>query len=156
MLRRLGWLIGLIIRSLQAKKLPDAKPHPAEVQPVVMLDSQSKVRECPFLTLFKACPVRIRPCRTPVRHWYEGIFPVSVLPSVQEIAIYIHRFHNLDLFQQGWYQLKLTVRWDTDEYAPVRTPARVVQYEGNLVKLLFFLLMLPLRHKIRNQVILNL
>ncbi|KAL1163848.1 hypothetical protein V6Z11_A06G030800 [Gossypium hirsutum] len=88
MLRRLGWLIGLIIRSLQAKKLPDAKPHPAEVQPVVMLDS--------------------------------------------EIAIYIHRFHNLDLFQQGWYQLKLTVRWDTDEYAPVGTPARVVQYEGNL------------------------
>ncbi|MBA0777165.1 hypothetical protein Gotri_005220, partial [Gossypium trilobum] len=50
--------------------------------------------------------------------------------SVQEIAIYIHRFHNLDLFQQGWYQLKLTVRWDNDEYAPVGTPARVVQYEA--------------------------
>ncbi|KAK5824055.1 uncharacterized protein LOC108457024 isoform X1 [Gossypium arboreum] len=88
MLRRLGWLIGLNSRSAQAKKLPDAKPHPAEVQPVVMLD------------------------------------------SVQEIAIYIHRFHNLDLFQQGWYQLKLTVRWDNDEYAPVGTPARVVQYEA--------------------------
>ncbi|KAB2076280.1 hypothetical protein ES319_A06G031000v1 [Gossypium barbadense] len=88
MLRRLGWLIGLTNRSAQAKKLPDAKPHPAEVQPVVMLD------------------------------------------SVQEIAIYIHRFHNLDLFQQGWYQLKLTVRWDNDEYAPVGTPARVVQYEA--------------------------
>ncbi|TYI21340.1 hypothetical protein ES332_A06G031800v1 [Gossypium tomentosum] len=88
MLRRLGWLIGLNNRSAQAKKLPDAKPHPAEVQPVVMLD------------------------------------------SVQEIAIYIHRFHNLDLFQQGWYQLKLTVRWDNDEYAPVGTPARVVQYEA--------------------------
>ncbi|PPR84668.1 hypothetical protein GOBAR_AA36041 [Gossypium barbadense] len=88
MLRRLGWLIGLNNRSVQAKKLPDAKPHPAEVQPVVMLD------------------------------------------SVQEIAIYIHRFHNLDLFQQGWYQLKLTVRWDNDEYAPVGTPARVVQYEA--------------------------
>ncbi|KAA3476570.1 protein FAM135B-like protein [Gossypium australe] len=79
MLRRLGWLIGLNIRSVQAKKLPDAKPHPAEVQPVVMLD------------------------------------------SVQEIAIYIHRFHNLDLFRQGW---------DNDEYAPVGTPARVVQYEA--------------------------
>ncbi|MBA0868395.1 hypothetical protein Goshw_012819 [Gossypium schwendimanii] len=88
MLRRLGWLIGLNNRSVQAKKLPDAKPHPAEVQPVVMLD------------------------------------------SVQEIAIYIHRFHNLDLFQQGWYQLKLTVRWDNDEYGPVGTPARVVQYEA--------------------------
>ncbi|TYI75801.1 hypothetical protein E1A91_D06G032100v1 [Gossypium mustelinum] len=88
MLRRLGWLIGLNNRSVQVKKLPDAMPHPAEVQPVVMLD------------------------------------------SVQEIAIYIHRFHNLDLFQQGFYQLKLTVRWDNDEYAPVGTPARVVQYEA--------------------------
>ncbi|PPR84672.1 hypothetical protein GOBAR_AA36045 [Gossypium barbadense] len=77
MLRRLGWLIGLNDSSVQAKKLPDAKPHPAE-----------------------------------------------------EIAIYIHRFHNLDLFQQGWYQLKLTVRWDNDEYAPVRAPTRVVQYEA--------------------------
>ncbi|PPE01246.1 hypothetical protein GOBAR_DD01740 [Gossypium barbadense] len=50
--------------------------------------------------------------------------------DVLEIAIYIHRFHNLDLFQQGWYQLKLTVRWDNDEYAPVRAPTRVVQYEA--------------------------
>ncbi|TYI75795.1 hypothetical protein E1A91_D06G031700v1, partial [Gossypium mustelinum] len=29
-----------------------------------------------------------------------------------------------------WYQLKLTVRWDNDEYAPVGTPTRVVQYEA--------------------------
>lgn len=27
--------------------------------------------------------------------------PVAMLDAVQEIAIYIHRFHNLDLFQQG-------------------------------------------------------
>ena len=60
MLRRLGWLIGLNNRGGQVKKLPDAKPHPAKVQPVVMLD------------------------------------------TVQEIAIYIHRFHNLDLFHQGY------------------------------------------------------
>ncbi|XVF39715.1 hypothetical protein PTKIN_Ptkin01aG0055400 [Pterospermum kingtungense] len=92
MLRRLGWLIGLNNKSVQAKKLPDAKPHPAKVQPVVMLD------------------------------------------TVQEIAIYIHRFHNLDLFQQGWYQLKITMRWDSKDNASVGTPARVVQYEApNLV-----------------------
>ncbi|XWS25444.1 hypothetical protein CRYUN_Cryun27aG0068900 [Craigia yunnanensis] len=88
MLRRFGWLIGLNNRGGQAKKLPDAKPHPAKVQPVVMLD------------------------------------------TVQEIAIYIHRFHNLDLFQQGWYQLKITMRWDNDEHASVGTPARVMQYEA--------------------------
>ncbi|XVF36505.1 hypothetical protein REPUB_Repub19eG0064000 [Reevesia pubescens] len=88
MLRRLGWLIGLNNKSVQAKKLPDAKPPSAKVQPVVMLD------------------------------------------TVQEIAVYIHRFHNLDLFQQGWYQLKITMRWDNDEYASIGTPARVVQYEA--------------------------
>ncbi|KAK6245850.1 hypothetical protein SCA6_008940 [Theobroma cacao] len=88
MLRRLGWLIGLNNKSGQAKKLPDAKPLLAKVQPAVMLD------------------------------------------TVQEIAIYIHRFHNLDLFQQGWYQLKITMRWDDDEHDSVATPARVVQYEA--------------------------
>ncbi|XP_022768567.1 protein FAM135A-like isoform X3 [Durio zibethinus] len=88
MLRRLGWLIGFNNRVGQAKKLPDAKPDPAKVQPVVMLD------------------------------------------TVQEIAIYIHRFHNLDLFQQGWYQLKISMRWDNDEHASVGTPSRVMQYEA--------------------------
>ncbi|XP_022772974.1 protein FAM135B-like isoform X3 [Durio zibethinus] len=88
MLRRLGWLIGLNNKGGQAKRLPDAKPPPAKVQPVVMLDTR------------------------------------------QEIAIYIHRFHNLDLFQQGWYQLKITMRWDNDEHASVGMPARVMQYEA--------------------------
>ena len=60
MLRRIGWLVGLNNKVGQAKKLPDAKPQPADRQPEVMLD------------------------------------------TVQEIAIYIHRFHNLDLFQQGY------------------------------------------------------
>ncbi|CAI0401591.1 unnamed protein product [Linum tenue] len=50
--------------------------------------------------------------------------------TVQEIAIYIHRFHNLDLFQQGWYQIKITMRWEDDEITTVATPARVVQYEA--------------------------
>lgn len=60
MFRRLGWFIGLNYTSWSTKRLPDAKPHPARVKPVAMLD------------------------------------------TVQEIAIYIHRFHNLDLFQQGY------------------------------------------------------
>lgn len=30
------------------------------------------------------------------------IKPIAMLDTVQEIAIYIHRFHNLDLFQQGY------------------------------------------------------
>ncbi|GMJ02539.1 hypothetical protein like AT1G58350 [Hibiscus trionum] len=88
MLRRLGWLIGWNNRVEQAKKLPDAKPQPAKVQPAVMLD------------------------------------------TVQEIAIYIDRFHNLDLFQQGWYRLKITMRWENDQYTSIGAPSRVMQYEA--------------------------
>uniref|UniRef100_A0A7N2RF62 DUF676 domain-containing protein n=1 Tax=Quercus lobata TaxID=97700 RepID=A0A7N2RF62_QUELO len=87
MYRHLGWFIGLKYRTWSAKRLPDAKPHPARVKPVAMLD------------------------------------------TAQEIAIYIHRFHNLDLFQQGWYQIKITLRWEDDDYTSLGTPARVVQYE---------------------------
>nr|GMC48306.1 protein FAM135B-like isoform X1 [Ipomoea batatas] len=54
----------------------------------------------------------------------------SMLDAVYEIAIYIHRFHNLDLFQQGWYQIKITMRWEDGEYESVGTPSRVVQYEA--------------------------
>ncbi|KAK9288972.1 hypothetical protein L1049_017443 [Liquidambar formosana] len=53
-----------------------------------------------------------------------------MLETVQEIAIYIHRFHNLDLFQQGWYQIKISMRWEDSEYTSPGTPARVVQYEA--------------------------
>ncbi|XP_057849810.1 uncharacterized protein LOC131060560 isoform X2 [Cryptomeria japonica] len=55
----------------------------------------------------------------------------SLVPeALHEIAVYIHRFHNLDLFQQGWYQLKVSMRWEgSDEVAP-GFPARVVQYEA--------------------------
>jgi hypothetical protein len=60
MFRHLGWFVGLNYKGQSTKRLPDAKPHPARVKPVTMLD------------------------------------------TVQEIAIYIHRFHNLDLFQQGY------------------------------------------------------
>ncbi|KAL2963090.1 hypothetical protein AAZX31_17G181500 [Glycine max] len=55
---------------------------------------------------------------------------VAMFEAVQEIAIYIHRFHNLDLFQQGWYQIKITMRWEDDEDVSFGIPARVVQYEA--------------------------
>eukprot|EP00897_Mesotaenium_endlicherianum_P004677 jgi/Mesen1/4237/ME000022S03524 len=46
-----------------------------------------------------------------------------------EVAVYIHNFHNLDLFQQGWYGIKVTCQWEREE-APRRTgiPSRVTQY----------------------------
>lgn len=53
-----------------------------------------------------------------------------MLEAIHEIAIYIHRFHNLDLFQQGWYQIKVTMRWEDENSGSLGTPARVVQYEA--------------------------
>ncbi|EEF34216.1 conserved hypothetical protein [Ricinus communis] len=66
-----------------------------------------------------------KPCQA------KKIQPIAMLDTVQEIAIYIHRFHNLDLFQQGWYQIKISVRWEDSEYTSVGTPARVVQYDSH-------------------------
>ncbi|KAF1865381.1 hypothetical protein Lal_00004755 [Lupinus albus] len=57
--------------------------------------------------------------------------PVAMFESVHQIGVYLHRFHNLDLFRQGWYQLKITIRWeDSEEDIPQGIPARVVQYEA--------------------------
>ncbi|WVZ19315.1 hypothetical protein V8G54_006637 [Vigna mungo] len=53
----------------------------------------------------------------------------ATLETVQEIAVYLHRFHNLDLFKQGWYQIKITVRWEDSENVCFGIPASVVQYE---------------------------
>ncbi|CAA7396890.1 unnamed protein product [Spirodela intermedia] len=55
--------------------------------------------------------------------------PPAMLETVHEVAVYIHRFHNLDLFQQGWYQIRVTMRWEDDSRCSPATPARVVQYE---------------------------
>ncbi|RYR24319.1 hypothetical protein Ahy_B02g057816 [Arachis hypogaea] len=30
---------------------------------------------------------------------------LPVLDNVHEVAVYIHRFHNLDLFEQGWVKI---------------------------------------------------
>lgn len=42
-----------------------------------------------------------------------------------------------------WYQIKITLRWEDDDYTSLGTPARVVQYEGVLfvLKWLFSLLL---------------
>uniref|UniRef100_A0A0E0R4N8 DUF676 domain-containing protein n=1 Tax=Oryza rufipogon TaxID=4529 RepID=A0A0E0R4N8_ORYRU len=53
----------------------------------------------------------------------------AVMETAHEVAIYIDRFHNLDLFQQGWYRLKISAAWEEDEYRAPVSPARVVQYE---------------------------
>ncbi|KAM0836784.1 hypothetical protein ACQ4PT_062065 [Festuca glaucescens] len=58
--------------------------------------------------------------------------PPEVMETVHEVAVYIHRFHNLDLFQQGWYQMKISATWEegaTGGKTPA-SPARVVQYEA--------------------------
>ncbi|KAF8377185.1 hypothetical protein HHK36_030558 [Tetracentron sinense] len=49
-----------------------------------------------------------------------GSFKPAMLETVQEIAIYIHR----------WYQIKITMRWEDSSYTSPGTPARVVQYEA--------------------------
>ncbi|XP_019441037.1 PREDICTED: protein FAM135B-like isoform X2 [Lupinus angustifolius] len=66
---------------------------------------------------------------------------LPVLDAVHEVAVYIHRFHNLDLFEQGWYKIKVTMRWEEGEDSHPGIPARVVQYEvpevgsGNLCRI---------------------
>ncbi|VAI15358.1 unnamed protein product [Triticum turgidum subsp. durum] len=58
--------------------------------------------------------------------------PPDVMETVHEVAVYIHRFHNLDLFQQGWYQMKISAMWEEAESGSKTpaSPARVVQYEA--------------------------
>ncbi|OIW11799.1 hypothetical protein TanjilG_21133 [Lupinus angustifolius] len=57
---------------------------------------------------------------------------LPVLDVVHEVVVYIHRFHNLDLFEQGWYKIKVTMRWEEGEDSHPGIPARVVQYEGDI------------------------
>ncbi|CAN6349060.1 unnamed protein product [Urochloa humidicola] len=57
--------------------------------------------------------------------------PPDVMETVHEVAIYIHRFHNLDLFQQGWYQMKISAMWEESGNKTPASPARVVQYEAS-------------------------
>ncbi|KAK4271109.1 hypothetical protein QN277_019849 [Acacia crassicarpa] len=52
------------------------------------------------------------------------------MDAVHEVAIYVHRFHNLDLFAKGWYKIKITMRWENNVNCYSGIPARVVQYEA--------------------------
>nr|XP_007159043.1 hypothetical protein PHAVU_002G203900g [Phaseolus vulgaris]ESW31037.1 hypothetical protein PHAVU_002G203900g [Phaseolus vulgaris] len=69
-----------------------------------------------------------------VEHQHPGSARPNQLPvldAVHEVAIYIHRFHNLDLFEQGWYKIKITMKREDGEDSYPGIPARVVQYEGD-------------------------
>eukprot|EP00850_Spirogloea_muscicola_P000316 SM000001S04718 [mRNA] locus=s1:1835532:1841174:- [translate_table: standard] len=43
-----------------------------------------------------------------------------------ELGVYLHHFHNLDLFQQGWYAIRVTSFWESSQQPGF--PSRVVQY----------------------------
>uniref|UniRef100_A0A1J3IMM7 DUF676 domain-containing protein n=1 Tax=Noccaea caerulescens TaxID=107243 RepID=A0A1J3IMM7_NOCCA len=74
---------------------------------------------------------RIRqPKALDARPYLSRVKPVLMVDTVQEIAIYIHRFHNLDLFQQGWYQIKISMKWEDGDNNSCGIPSRVVQYEA--------------------------
>ncbi|KAM3397544.1 hypothetical protein P3S68_001056 [Capsicum galapagoense] len=56
-----------------------------------------------------------------------------MLEAAHDISIYIHGFHNLDLFQQGWYHIKITMRWEDGDNGLLGTPSRILQYEASRV-----------------------
>ncbi|KAF7048282.1 hypothetical protein CFC21_057076 [Triticum aestivum] len=52
------------------------------------------------------------------------------METAHEVAIYIDRFHNLDLYHQGWYRMKISAAWEQDDGRAPVSPARVAQYEA--------------------------
>ncbi|KAK9668947.1 hypothetical protein RND81_13G097900 [Saponaria officinalis] len=57
-------------------------------------------------------------------------FKPAMLDTYHEVGVYIHRFHNLDLFQQGWYQIKITMKWEHGDNTVIGIPSKIVQYEA--------------------------
>ncbi|KAH1242658.1 Nucleoside diphosphate kinase 2, chloroplastic [Glycine max] len=55
---------------------------------------------------------------------------LPILDVVHEVAVYIHRFHNLNLFEQGWYRIKITLRWEDGDDSHPGVLAGVAQYEA--------------------------
>ncbi|KAJ0078107.1 hypothetical protein Patl1_36926 [Pistacia atlantica] len=104
MFRKLKWFSTFSHRSWSIKRLPNAHHFPNPKSPASPLSSAPT----PTATPTEAVDV--------------------TLDTLHEIAVYIHRFHNLDLFQQGWYQIKISMRWEDSESMGI--PARVVQYEA--------------------------
>lgn len=108
-LRRLRWVItGLNKATPKRLNNTDVRPSPLSLlqHPQLQVPDSSSSKH------------KLKKVRRPM------------LEAVHEVAIYIHRFHNLDLFQQGWYQIKITMRWEDGEDSPLATPSRVVQYEA--------------------------
>nr|XP_043633242.1 uncharacterized protein LOC122604412 [Erigeron canadensis] len=55
-----------------------------------------------------------------------------MVEAIHEVAVYLHRFHNLDLFEQGKYQIKISMRWEDSEFtSSPGSPSRVVQYKAS-------------------------
>ncbi|KAL7202592.1 hypothetical protein ACSBR1_034122 [Camellia fascicularis] len=115
LLRGLRWIIGLNSNrnsSSSSSNHPKRLPHAA-----------AKLLSLP--------PPSPSPSPSPSRSPSADKQPNQpMLEAVHEIAIFIHRFHNLDLFQQGWYQIKVTMRREDGDDTCLGTPARVVQYEA--------------------------
>ncbi|XP_009764933.1 uncharacterized protein LOC107789960 [Nicotiana tabacum] len=113
-LRRFRWMIAGLNKGTPGtpKRL-----HSADVRPVPLLPLSQKQQ----LQLLKSYYESKSEHRKPKQ---------PMLEAVHEISIYIHRFHNLDLFQQGWYQIKITMRWEDGDYGLLGTPSRVIQYEA--------------------------
>lgn len=113
-LRRLRWMIAGLNKGtpVTPKRL-----HSADVRPVP-LSPLSKQQQLQLLKSYYESKSEHRKPKQPM------------LEAVHEISIYIHRFHNLDLFQQGWYQIKITMRWENGDNGVLGTPSRVIQYEA--------------------------
>ncbi|XP_004236518.1 uncharacterized protein [Solanum lycopersicum] len=113
-LRRLRWMIAGLNKGtpVTLKRL-----HSADVRPVP-LSPLSKQQQLQLLKSYYESKSEHRKPKQPM------------LEAVHEISIYIHRFHNLDLFQQGWYQIKITMRWENGDDGVLGTPSRVIQYEA--------------------------
>ncbi|KAL2515841.1 putative serine esterase family protein [Forsythia ovata] len=113
LLQRLRWIISGFNRSatVNPKRLENADVKPL---PLLLFPEQQRKQ-----------PVKHNNLKTNYKKPNQ-----PMLEAVHEIAIYIHRFHNLDLFQQGWYQIKITMRWEDGDYGSLVTPARVIQYEA--------------------------
>ncbi|KAL6538299.1 hypothetical protein OROGR_012287 [Orobanche gracilis] len=115
LLQRLKWMVSGFKRSASMNHRRLDVPH---VKPLPELD----------LTLpQKQLSVKSNGLK-PNHDTFNG----PMVEAVHEISIYIHRFHNLDLFQQGWYQLKIIVRWEGEDSGSSGIPSRVVQYEDKL------------------------
>ncbi|PHT98501.1 hypothetical protein BC332_32580 [Capsicum chinense] len=113
-LRRLRWMIAGLNKGtpVTPKRLHSADVQPAPFSPLTQQQQ---------LQLLKSYYESKSEKRKPTQ---------PMLEAVHEISIYIHRFHNLDLFQQGWYQIKITMRWEDGDNGLLGTPSRVVQYEA--------------------------